>query len=260
MKLRYLFSLVLVFCFLVPVYGENVIAVAEEKEWVRMELLAEFLHTYGGFEMEIIDQPDFPKDLSPYTAAIMYVHGRFDPAIEKALISFAKKGKRLIVLHHGISSAKRKNEEWLPFLGVHLAPDDDPKFPYKWIHDVDFHLVNLQPNHYITSNKVTYPKTVHYRSSDLPSVKIPFPAIEFKNSEIFLNYQFTDGREKNVLFGFLFEHPATGKIYMQDRAGWYKPAGKGWVFSFQPGHATSDFEKRNFCQIMMNCLTWQPCP
>jgi trehalose utilization protein len=35
-------------------------------------------------------------------------------------------------------------------------------------------------------------------------------------------------------------------------------AGKGWFFYLQPGHAESDFRNRNYCQIILNCLTWQP--
>ncbi len=253
------FTLLPIFLFVcVSSHAEKLIAVAEKKEWPRMEILKPYLEAHTDYTMEIVDQPDFPTDLSSYDAAIMYVHGSFQPAIEKALLAFAKSGKRLIVLHHGISSAKRKNKEWLPTLGIHLAPKDDPAYPYSWIHDVDFHFVNLNPDHYITSHNIEYDKTAYYQSSDEPSVACKLPAIEFKNSEVFLNYQFTDARAKTVLFGLFFKEPETGKVYMQDRSGWYKPLGNGWVFSFQPGHTNSDFEEDRYCQIICNCLTWQP--
>ncbi|RJP30681.1 MAG: hypothetical protein C4527_09120 [Candidatus Omnitrophota bacterium] len=250
-------TVVFLLCIAAPVRGEKLIVVAEKKEWPRMEILKPYLESHTNYDMQIVDQPDFPDDLTPYDAAIMYVHGDLRPSIEKALLTFAKSGKRLIVLHHGISSAKRKNETWLQTLGIYLGQNDDP-YPYSWKHDVNIHFVNLQPDHYITSHDVTYEKTVKYTSSDLPSVECELPAIEFINSEVFLNYQFTDARAKTVLFGLLYTVPETGNVYMQDRAGWYKPLGKGWVFSFQPGHMDSDFERESYCQIICNCLTWKP--
>ena len=105
---------------------------------------------------------------------------------------------------------------------------------------------------------MTYPGIVHYRSTDTLSVPGEFFAFNMENTEVFLNQQFTDGREKTVLFGFLCTDPETGIIIMQDRSGWLKPSGRGWLFYLQPGHSVSDFKNRFFLQIIRNCLTWKP--
>jgi len=43
---------------------------------------------------------------------------------------------------------------------------------------------------------------------------------------------------------------------MQDRAGWVKSAGKGWVVYLQPGHCEADFQHPIYRQIVLNALTW----
>jgi hypothetical protein len=65
---------------------------------------------------------------------------------------------------------------------------------------------------------------------------------------------FTDDKEKTILLGFRWQDPATGKVWMQDRAGWYKKAEKGWVIYLQPGHAITDFETSAYSQIVLNTL------
>ena len=121
-----------------------------------------------------------------------------------------------------------------------------------------FTLVNLNPGHFITSHNVEYNRRVVYRSSDAPSQPRTFDAIDFKDTEVFLNQQFTDGRTKTVLFGFSCTDPQTGQTHNQDRGGWYKRANKGWVFYFQPGHTVADFENPVYRQIILNSLIWKP--
>jgi hypothetical protein len=245
-------------CFgtVVSCMAESVLIVADE--WPQMEVLAGYLHDKGGYEIEKVEQDQMPGDLSGYRAVFEFVHGdlKDDPA--RALMDYAENGGRLIVVHHGISSAKKKTKGWLPFLGIELDLGKDAEHPYNWVHEVSFTLVNLNPNHYITSHNVNYPKIIEYQSSDQPSKPAKSPAIEFENSEVFLNHQFTDGREKTVLFGFHYKDPETGEIYMQDRSGWLKRVGRGYAFYFQPGHTVSDFEDPDYCQILLNCLTWNP--
>ncbi len=54
--------------------------------------------------------------------------------------------------------------------------------------------------------------------------------------------------------GFKWQDPKTGKVWMQDRAGWYKKAQKGWIIYLQPGHSVTDFENSTYIQIVLNSL------
>ena len=146
-------------------------------------------------------------------------------------------------MHHGVSAAKKKTKGWYDFLGMELDRTEKAENYYEWVHGVDYYLVNLQPEHYITSHKVNYPEQVEYRSSDTPSVPKTLPALLIENSEIFINHQFTDAREKIVLFGFKSKKSPNLKQRTNESlkqtphhagpgAG-YKPAGKGYVFYLQ---------------------------
>jgi hypothetical protein len=218
----------------------------------------EFLRREGGFDIRRIDQKDLGGDLRACHAVFMYIHGPFDAAAEKVLIEYVTGGGRLVVLHHGIASARVRNPDWLRMAGVAISPRDDPKHPWRVIGQTTHTLVNLQPGHYITSHNVTYGRTVEYVSSDAPGPAVKRPALDLPNTEVFVNQQFTDDPRKTVLFGSMCIDPQTGQTIMQDRGGWYKPAGSGWLFYLQPGHAESDFRERNYCQIILNCLTWPP--
>ena len=243
-------------CIAAPVAAESVLIVADE--WPQMDVLADYLHGKGGYDIEKVEQDELPTDLSGYDGVFQFVHGTLKDGPAQALMDHAENGGRLIVIHHGISSAKTKTKGWLSFLGMELDRSTNAKHPYGWVHGVSLTLVNLNPNHYITSHNVTYQREIEYQSSDQPSKPVELPALEFRNTEVFLNHQFADGRAKTVLFGFHYKDPKSGKVYMQDRSGWFKRAGRGHVFYFQPGHAVSDFENRDYCQILLNCLTWNP--
>ncbi len=236
-------------------WSESALIVADE--WPQMEILKIFLQDEGHYDVAMAEQTKLPEKLSDYLAVFMFVHGALDLDAAQRMIEYVQNGGRLVVMHHGISSQKRKVPEWLDLLGIFLPEkEQEPENFYTWIHDRDYFLVNLNPNHYITSNKVTWPTTVDYRSSDSPSRKVNYPAWEIKNSEVFLNHHFQDGREKVILCGFMFQDPQNGEIFMQDRGGWYKRSGRGWVFYFQPGHTPIEFQERNYCQMILNCMTW----
>ncbi len=248
-------AFMMVCCLIAGANGENILILSDE--WPQMDVLAEYFEE-NGHAVKKVEQDALPADLSPYGAILMFIHGGFDAQPAQAVMKRTKDGARLIVLHHGISSKKKQTPGWLPFLGIHLDRNQDAKYRYVWIHDIDYHLVNLQPDHYITSHKVNYKESVDYRSSDQPSPVQKLPAIVFSNSEVFIHHQFADGREKTVLFGYRFEHPETGNVYMEDRYGWYKSADKGWIFYFQPGHTVEDVKNKDYQQILHNCLTWKP--
>jgi len=225
-------------------------------EWKPMEALGAFLRARGTYEVECVEQDALPPALSSYAAIFMYIHGRMHRPCEKALVAYAEGGGRLIILHHGVASARLQNPDWLRLTGIHIPPRDHPTHPWRVIGNTTHTLVNLAPGHYITTHKVTYGREVEYASPERPDLRGTFPAIDLKKTEVFLNQQFTDGNAKTVLFGFRCTDG--GKVIMQDRSGWYKPAGKGWVFYLQPGHCESDFKNPNYCQIILNCLTWKP--
>ena len=236
--------------------GNSLLIVADEQD--PMHALAEFLEDEGDFDTRCVDQADLAKNLSSNKAVFMYIHGRMTSRTEKILIDYALKGGRLIILHHGIASARVNNPDWLKLTGIHITPRNHPEHPWRVVGNTTHTIVNLQPDHYITTHKVNYEQTVEYKSSDCPSVTSTFDAIDLPDTEVFLNQHFTDGRQKTVLLGFKCTDAETGKTYMQDRGAWYKPAGKGHVFYFQPGHTAKDFKNKNYAQMILNAINFKP--
>jgi len=226
-------------------------------EWEPMQVLATRLQAEGLYQVSSIDQDGPDLDFAQFKAIFVYIHRVLEAYVEDALIDYALNGGRLIVLHHAIASAKVANPKWLAFLGIYIAPRDDPARPWRVITGTHT-LVNLNPHHYITTHKVSYERMVDYLSSDVPSAPGRYPAFDLVETEVFLNQHFTDGRAKTVLFGFQITDPQHGQRYMQDRSGWYKPVGQGWLFYLQPGHAAGDFQHQSFWQIVLNCLAWEP--
>ncbi len=239
-----------------PGYAKELLIVHDE--WETIEDFAGYLEKEAGYNVTQTVEKDFPEELKKFDAIIMYIHGGMTSKCAQGLIAYAENGGRLLVLHHGIASNKNKTPEWLKFLGIHLNREEGTENYYEWIEEITSNFVNLHPNHYITSHNVTYDKKVSYTSSDTPSLPGEFPALELHETEVYINHQFTDGREKTVLFGFRYEDAKTGKVIMQDRSGWYKPVKKGLLFYLQPGHSKTDFANPNFAQIVRNCLTWTP--
>ena len=233
-------------------------------ELPQMEILANILESKGGLEVEVVEQSALPQDWSGYRAVIGYIHRVLEVPAEKAIIAYTENGGRYIALHHTISSKKAGNEFYFDFLGIRL--DDpgtakDPAVPggsYAWREGVTLTVVNLNPSHYITSNQVTWGAEVGYTSSDQPSVEAQYPSISLHETEVYLNHKFTDGRAKTVLAGLKFFDDRNGELFMQDRAAWLKPYGKGQVVYLMPGHAASDFENENYSQMILNAITWEP--
>ncbi|MBI1896413.1 MAG: ThuA domain-containing protein [Acidobacteria bacterium] len=221
-----------------------------------MRALAAILEK-NGYRVAVEEQPAFRAHLGSLTAQaiFMYVHDEFEAPIEKRLIEWTRGGGRLIVLHHGMASAKMRNRDWPEFLGVRILPRDHPTHAWKVLRG-NFQLVNLRPDHWVTSHRVNWPKTVAYTPSDSPSVEQILPAIELPDTELFHNQLFSDARRKTVLLGMKGE--IDGRVIMQDRGGWMMPAGKGWVFYFQPGHFARDLQNESYSRIIMNAIEWQP--
>jgi hypothetical protein len=210
-----------------------------------------------GYSVQAEDQPTFAAHMHRIKARaiFMYVHDAFDEKIEQFLIDWTNKGGRLIVLHHGMASARMKNKLWPDFLGVRILARDHPEHPWKVFRGT-FQVVNLQPDHWITTHDVVWPKTTSYTPSDGPAAEQQLRSFDLPNTELFHNQLFTDGRRKTVLLGMKGE--VEGRTLMQDRAGWVKPAGRGWVVYFQPGHEARDYEHPSFFQMIVNAVEWKP--
>lgn len=232
----------------------DVLIVADEIP--AMERLARQLKAAEGIQSVIVKQTDLPPDLAKYSAVIVYIHKALGEPAEKAFIDYAQSGGKLILLHHSISSGKRSNRYWFPFLKISLLEGDFSQGGYKWIEGVRMELVNLAPKEYITTHKVKYGSQVMYQSSDRGGGEKSYPGFLLEDTEVYLNHVFKGPR--TILMGVKYTDAKSGKTYMQDRAGWYMPAGKGWVLYFMPGHSIHDFENPVYAQILTNAVTFQP--
>jgi hypothetical protein len=229
-------------------------------EWEAMEPLLTFLEGRGAWEVRRSEQTALPApaEMANDYAVVMSIHGALKPPAENAMLDYALAGGRLVILHHGISSARMNNPRWTQLTGVFMAPRNDLNWPWAVSYPTTLTLVNLCPGHYITSHKITWPEDVEYTSSDTPSRPVKLSGLTLTNTEAYFNQQFTDGRAKTVLLGMDCTDPKTGKRVMQDRAGWYKPSGMGWMFYLMAGHDVSDYRNVVYRQLVENCLTWQP--
>ena len=232
-------------------------------ELPQMEVLSGILEKKGRFEVTLVEQSGMPEDWSEYRAVISYIHRDLTLPAEKAFIAYTENGGRFIALHHTISSKKATNEFFFDFLGIRLdnpSQSRNPVLPggdYGW-RDGVLTLVNVNPTHHITSHNVDWGEKITYTPSDQPAVEGHYPSLVLHESENYMNHKFTDGRVKTVLLGFKFLDDRNGELFMQDRAAWTKPYGKGQIVYLLPGHSVADFENRDFSQIIINAINWNP--
>ncbi len=216
----------------------------------------------GGWNVAQVAQKELDVNtLATADAVVVYIHEVIVGPVEKALIDYAEQGGRLIIIHHALASAKMQNPRWLEFLGVKIFPRNDKTAPWFVSADIPFTVVNIAPKHYITTNKVDYTKTVHYRSAKRKGIDGEFPAFVLNDSEIFHNQLSTDGDAKTPLFAYLLDDPKAKDLpetvpASDETAGWLKKTGKGWTVYLQPGHAPTDFQYPAFQRIMLNALDW----
>ncbi len=259
--------LVVITALVSPSYGgpKNKVIIVQD-EMPATEVLSSFLRDKGKLNVTVVDQKACPQNLSPYGAVIGYIHGRLEEAVELAVIDYTRRGGRYIALHHSISSGKAKNKYYFDFLGIQLDNGKQSKYPvepgkgYGWVEgeDIVLTLVNLNPHHYITKHHVNWGDMISYISSDQPSVERPYPSISLPHSEVYMNHKFVDGREKVVLCGFKFLDKRNSRLFMQDRAVWFKPYGKGDIIYIMPGHTPADYENQNISQMILNATQWMP--
>ncbi len=232
----------------------DVLIVADE--FPAMQTLAARLKAGAGVDSTIVKQTEMPRDLTRYSAMIVYIHGAIGEPAEKAFIDYAEAGGKLILLHHSISSGKRPNRYWLPFLGVTLPMGELSRGGYKYFDPIEMEMVNLAPNNFIASHQVNYEAKIAYKSPDFGGVEKELPGFRLADTEVYLNHVFEG--ERTVLLGLKFRDPKSGVTYMQDTAGWYKRAGRGIVMYFMPGHSVKEFENPTYSQILVNAVAFQP--
>jgi hypothetical protein len=232
-------------CF--PVFAaENVLIVADEIP--AMEVLAAHLSSGAGVTSTIVKQTEMPADLGAYSAVIVYIHKTMGEPAERAFIDYANSGGKLILLHHSISSGKRKNKYWFPFLGISLPVTDFSQGGYKWIEPVTLEIVNLAPRHYITTNSVKYDSRISYKDKE-------YPGFVLKDTEVYLNHVYS--KPRTSLLGLKYTDAQSGMTYMQDSAGWIMKADKGTVIYFMPGHTEHEFENPIYGQILLNAVKYK---
>lgn len=232
--------------------AQEVLIVADE--FPAMEVLAKALEVQEGLSSKIIAQTDLPNDLSAFQAVVVYIHKDLNTDSEEAFIHYANDGGNLIVLHHSISSGKRKNKDWFSFLGLQLPKDGESASAYKYIDDMNMDIVNLAPKHFITTHKIIYPNKIKYQPEGISRTK-SLPGFNFPKTEVYLNHYLLTPR--TILLGFKFTDP-DGKEWMQDRSAWCMKTGKGWVFYSQAGHYAEDFANPTYARILANAVIYKP--
>lgn len=234
-----------------PAAAAGILMVADEIP--AMEVLSKQLKSRAGSSTTITTQDKLPSDLSAFPVVMVYIHKDIDEPAERAFIAYAKNGGKLILLHHSISSGKRKNQLWFPFLAISLPTGGIREGGYKYYDPVTFQVVNLAPTHFITTNKVTYEEKVPFEAEGFSSRD--YPAFTAANTEIYLNHVFSGPR--TTLLGIKYNDPQSQKLFMQPTAGWYRPAEKGTVMYFMVGHNARDFDHPAYAQILANAILFK---
>jgi hypothetical protein len=234
--------------------GAEVLIVADE--FPAMQFLAGKLQSEEHINSKLVSQKELPASLTSFDTVVVYIHGALEEQAEEAFIEYAKAGGKLVLLHHSISSGKRKNAHWFSFLGVSLPEGQLNEGGYKWIEGITFNLVNLNPNHFIMTNRVEYPARSAYAGTNGAPVAGTLPGFTLEHSEVYLNHVHTEPR--TLLMGLKYTDEKTGITYMQDRAGWIKHAGKGWIIYLMPGHTKGDFANPTYGRIVLNAVIFKP--
>jgi hypothetical protein len=231
-----------------PLRAAQVLIVADE--FPAMEILAQQLKVQEALDSKIIKQTDLPADLKPFKAVVVYIHGKLLPAPEKAMVDYTEAGGKLVALHHSISSGKRTNELWFKFLGVDLPKGDVDAGGYKWTEGVTLDIVNLATNHFITTHKIKYDTQMPFAEPGKRARTLP--GITLHESEVYLNHQLIGAR--TLLLGLKYKDAKTGKEWAQAHAGWYRPAGKGWIYYLLPGHSAREFQNPAYARMVINAI------
>lgn len=231
--------------------AQQVLVVADE--FRAMQVLTSQIETDTKLKAIIMGQTEIPASLTSYRAVVVYLHGELQPAAEHKFIEYANDGGNLVLLHHTISSRKRENKDWFSFLHIELPKRPLDEGGYAYFAPVGFEIVNLAPNSPITTQGVKFDRTLSYASSQgEPEKKLPGTA--FKDTEVYVNHVLSGPR--TILLGVKYTDFKTGKVFMQDTAGWLLSTGKGNVFYFMMGHRAEDFEDAAYRRILDNAVEY----
>ena len=168
-----------------------------------MEVLAKQIQPRVKESSEITSQDKLPASLGAYKSVIVYIHRDLNEPAEMAFIEYAKNGGNLVLLHHSISSGKRKNKYWFAFLGIQLPPE------YKYIDDATWGMIP--------------------RDGSAP--------FTMKDTEVYLN-QVPDG-ERRMLFDIRYgdlRQGTGGWMKKTDKGSvyYFMPGHKATDFEFEP--------------------------
>lgn len=232
--------------------ASDVLIVADEVP--AMEVLARQFRARAGASSQIAAQDALPASLASHHAVAVYIHRAMTEAAEAAFLAYTRGGGTLLVIHHSISSGKRKNRDWLPSLGVTLPTEPLDAGGYGYYSPATFDLVNVAPNHPVTTRDVKYQKRIGFAppgegpARDRDAFTIP-------ESEIFVNHRLEGPR--TPLLGVKWTDPRSGREYQQNTGGWHRPLGKGNVYYFLAGHRAEDFDVDPYAQILANVLRFR---
>lgn len=224
--------------------GPAILMVADERP--AMEVLAKQLGTRAHANATIVKPDALPATLGSFQDVLVYIHKDLSETAEKAFLSYADGGGHLVLLHHSISSGKRKNKDWFPALGIALPTGDFATGGYKYVEDARWDIYAIAPNHPFLRG-VKFPKIVE----DAAGKKQKGLALE--NTEIYLNHVLTGPH--TLLLGLRYEDPQTHEVRVQDTVAWTKPYGKGRISYLMPGHKASDYDNDVLATILSNAIT-----
>ena len=250
--LSFKYLLVLIVLIPISVFAQKNKVLIISDTWPQMDVLVDGLAEHG-YSINKADEEEIESGISGFDFVFMYIHKTHSPRTERALIDYTMNGGSLIVLHHGISSSKMKNPQWLDFLGIELFPRDHKEYPWKVLANLTYSMVNLYPGHFITTNGIKYEKVTTFNSEYDSKYDGTFSSFQLINTELFLNQRFKDD-QRTILFGFRTEDGSR----IQPTSGWYRQKGKGMVFYYQAGHEVSDYKNPNFLKVLLNTLEWNP--
>ena len=72
---------------------------------------------------------------------------------------------------------------------------------------------------------------------------------------MYLNHVLTG--QRTLLLGLKYTDSKTGKVFLQDTAGWLLPTGKGIVFYFMMGHRAEDFQNAAYRRMLSNAVEYR---
>lgn len=222
-------------------------------EFHAMQVLAAHLEQDGKVHTRIVGQLEMPPSLVSYGAVMVYLHGELQAGAEHKFIQYANDGGDLILLHHTISSRKRENKDWYNFLHIELPSKPFAYGGYAYFDPVTYQVVNLASGSPIMQKVIFDQKAVFADPSG--TVESTLPATSFPDTEVYVNHVLTG--QRTLLLGMKYTDSKTGKVYMQDTAGWMMPAAKGVVFYFMMGHRAEDFDNAAYRQMLDNAVEYR---